>query len=438
MNNHELSNASGVKFNAAGHLLTTDGSGNLLYNGAIINGDVQNWAQYNANHNVTIPAAYSLSINAENSLVYYKDSHLNTNIYHGVEGNVDSPDFISFPTTFQVGTTLNPAREITMTAGALGFGINSDTEVNIDATVLVNISSEAVVSIEATEFNLTSGLTTFEIGEWNTTAAATTFEVGSFDLISAGNVAMSGTLATILFGATTITTAGLGITAGATVIGVASMNTVSAGNVTTSGTQIGFTAGTTFNTTSVGNTNLIAQDTMNIQGTNQINLTAPIVAASAILKAPTVKADTIQPNTGTSVSIPSLNLSTVTGIASGVISYPTTAQLYYNTSTKKVFYDATPFSIIVTAGSSVGLAAAINEESFVLTGSGTFNFITAPLAGVASGFYVTVKNGTTSNITIQENGATIAGPASGVLYGNGATNAAICYIYWNGTSLIMY
>jgi hypothetical protein len=78
-------------------------------------------------------------VNAENALTVYRNSILNTNILHGVAGNLSAPDFISFPNTFQVGSTVAPAREITMTAGALGLGLNSLTEVNMDAVGAVAI-----------------------------------------------------------------------------------------------------------------------------------------------------------------------------------------------------------------------------------------------------------------------------------------------------------
>ncbi len=285
VNNFGLTNVRDIKFNGAGKLLATNVGGALTYDGQVITtgdaGNAANWAQYPANHNVRIPGDYDFSMNLANTETFYPDCTLNANIYHGVSGSAVAPDFISFPTTFQVGTTVNPAREITMTAGAEGFGINSDTEINIDATLLVNIYSAGPVSIESvTDFNVTASLTTFEIGEFNVAAAATTFEVASFDVVSAGNVFIEGTIATLAFGATTVTTAALGITTAATIIGCASWNLTSAGNVTTLGTQIGFTAGTKFETLSSGDTSLVANGILTTQSLNAINLTAPIVNIS--------------------------------------------------------------------------------------------------------------------------------------------------------------
>ncbi len=282
LNNFGLTRVRDINFNGAGKLLATNVGGKLTYDGQVITtgpeGSASNWAQYNANHNVVIPPAYNFSMNPNNSVTFFPDCTLNANIYHGESGSLVAPDFISFPTTFQVGTTINPAREITMTAGAEGFGINSLTEVNIDATALVNIYSDGIVSIEAiADINLAGVLATFDFGEFNIGALATTFEVASFDVVSVGNVSIGGTVATFGFGATTIGTAALGITAAATVIGVATWNLTSAGNVTTVGTQIGFTAATKFETLSSGDTNLVANSNMNIKSLKAINLEAPIV-----------------------------------------------------------------------------------------------------------------------------------------------------------------
>jgi hypothetical protein len=568
---HGLLHVRDIAFNAPGHLLAINGGGDLTYNGQVINtgpgGDVRNWANYVASSNVVIPAAYYLSINAENTLTYYKDSHLNTNIYHGVAGNESSPDFISFPTTFQVGTTVNPAREITMTAGALGFGINSDTEINIDALELLEMRATTpgtgVVTIESGgDFNLTALVTTFEVGEWNTVAGAVTMEIGSLDIVSAGNIFLEGTLTTLTFGATTLTTGALNLLTAAVVAEIASMNVVSAGNVTTLGTQIGFTAGTKFETLSASDTNLVANGAMNITGDtvnitgNQINISTPTVyapkttlvtsnvqatniSADTAFASPQIAADTILryhgtnvnipavsidelfgiapgfgPNskyliydTGTrglsytavgslgptgatgpagptgssgptgpagpvlpnivtrtvttstlttnvilpldiaTVNIPSLNISTVTGIPPGTVVPLTTASVYYDYTDKKLFYDTTPFSVIVLpCPITFALTLSINEQAFILTSSGSTaicNFTTSALSGSPSGFYITVKNGNPNgggnDIIIQENGVTVPGPTSGTLYSATTTaNASICYLLWDGARLTLY
>jgi len=230
---NDLNRTALIRFGpASDNILAVDGANRLTYNGNIIQtgtGNIANWAQYNANHNVVIPAAYALTINAENTLTVYKNTILNTNIYHGAEGNASSPDFISFPTSFQVGNPAFPARVISMTAGAEGFGINSDTEVNIDALGLVAISAGGVLTMEAVgDVNITGALTTFEIGDWTVAAGGlewatggVVWGAGAFDLTCAGTALITAPLvniagASVSFtgGLVTIASGGLAVAAG--------------------------------------------------------------------------------------------------------------------------------------------------------------------------------------------------------------------------------
>lgn len=173
--------------------LAVNVGGDLTYNGNVIqvgNDIVSQWANYQAVNNVMIPSAYALNINQENVLTTYKNSQLNTNIYHGVAGNVVSPDFISYPTTFQVGNTTSPARTINLTSGIGGTTIFSEQGVSIEGIVDVNINSEIItldapagdVNITSLAWTVETGLTNFTVGEWNVFGAATTFEVGDFSL----------------------------------------------------------------------------------------------------------------------------------------------------------------------------------------------------------------------------------------------------------------
>ena len=230
MNNHSIDGINQLIFQQGGNVnnLSVDGANNLTYNGAIVNtgaGSVANWANFPAVNNVRIPKEYSLSINAENGLSTYLNSQLNTNILHGVAGNLSAPDFISYPTNFQVGTTLNPARTISMVSGIGGTTINSNQGVSITGTTDVNINSEVItldaptgdinatslaLTMEAgtafitslTEFNLASPLTTFEVGEFNILAGLTQFEFGEFN-VTAGLTTMEVGGLAILSGATT-------------------------------------------------------------------------------------------------------------------------------------------------------------------------------------------------------------------------------------------
>ena len=245
MNNNSVSGINQLIFRAGTPLqntnnLSVDGAtNNLLYNGDVVQvgaGNVADWAQFNANHDVVIPSAYALSVNAENALTFYRDTVLNTNIKHGVAGNASAPDFISFPTTFQVGSTVAPAREITMTAGAEGLGLNSLTEANLDALGAVVITAGGALTMEATgDVNLLGTLTTFEIGNWAVGAGAlewatgaVAWESGAFDLTCAGtalitaplinlagaSVSFTGGLVTVASGGMAIASGGLSVAGG--------------------------------------------------------------------------------------------------------------------------------------------------------------------------------------------------------------------------------
>jgi len=245
MNNNSITGISQLIFRNGNPLVNINNlsvdpnNNNLLYNGTPVQvgaGNVADWAQYPANNDVTIPADYALSVNAENTLAVYRDSQLNTNILHGVAGNASAPDFISYPTTFQVGSTVAPAREITMTAGALGLGLNSLTEANLDAVGAVVITAGGALTLDAVgDVNLLGALTTFEIGNWAVGAGAlewatgaVAWESGAFDLtcagtalinaplinLAGGSVSFTGGLVTVASGGMAIASGGLSVAGG--------------------------------------------------------------------------------------------------------------------------------------------------------------------------------------------------------------------------------
>jgi hypothetical protein len=195
MATNNIDEVGSIIFQQGGNVntLAVNVGGDLTYNGDVVQvGEeaVARWANYEAINNVMIPSSYALNINQENALTVYKISQLNTSIHHGVEGNVASPDFISFPTTFQVGTATSPAREINLTSGAGGTTIFSEEGVSIEGLADVNINSEVItldapvgdVNITSAAWTVETGLTNFTVGEWNVLGAATTFEVGDFSL----------------------------------------------------------------------------------------------------------------------------------------------------------------------------------------------------------------------------------------------------------------
>jgi hypothetical protein len=226
LNNNDITFIQNVVFrnNNNNNTLTTDGNNQLIYNGQVVTtgqgGNVANWAQYNANNDVNIPSDYRLTINANNDLDFYKDTILNTNIYHGVATNLFfSPDFISYPTTFQVGSLTEPAREISLNAGVEGIGINTlESVITIDAGAAVLINAGGAITMETeAEINLTGLLTTFEIADWNVTAGAVTMEVAEFSVVSDANINLTGTDTTFEFGEWNITAGATTIEAGAIV-----------------------------------------------------------------------------------------------------------------------------------------------------------------------------------------------------------------------------
>jgi hypothetical protein len=229
---HNLVNVPTITFANPANSLTTNGQNQLVYNGQVIqtgNGNIANWAQYNANHDVVIPSAYALSINAENTLNVYRTSVLNTNIAHGVAGNNSSPNFTSYPTDF----TVNSARKISfnttnITPLVSGIGLNSASSINIDCATVLTIAAVGDV-------NVAGAITTFEIGEfniacanWNVEAAALEWATGAvvwgcgaFDLTATGTclinaplINLAGASVSFTGGLVTIASGGLAVAAG--------------------------------------------------------------------------------------------------------------------------------------------------------------------------------------------------------------------------------
>ena len=230
---HNLVNVPTITFANPANSLTTNGQNQLVYNGQVVqsgNGNIANWAQYNANHDVVIPSTYALSINAENTLNVYRTSQLNTNIAHGVAGNNSSPNFTSYPTDF----TVNSARKISfnttnVTPLVSGIGLNSASTINIDCLEILTLTAGGDV-------NLAGAITSFEIGEfniacanWNVEAAALEWATGAvvwnstagFEFVAEALTAFNAPLINFLGGAVnfqgglvTITAGGLSVLGG--------------------------------------------------------------------------------------------------------------------------------------------------------------------------------------------------------------------------------
>ena len=368
---HNLVNVPTITFANPANSLTVNGTNQLVYNGQVIQtggGNIANWAQYPANANVVIPSAYGFSINATNTLTNYNSCVLNANVYHGVQGNNSSPDFISFPTTFQVGNVVAPARTISMTAGVGGFGINSDTGINIDCTTLLSIATEG-------DLNILSGLTTVETGEiniacanWNVEAGALEWATagvawgcGAFDLTATGTVLVTAPLVnftggsvSFLSGITTIAGGGLAVAAG----GVS----VTAGGVAITGGGLLVTGG-------VANLNSGA----NVPGT----LTAPTIAGVSTL-------------TGTGGGAALTNIATINGQPVGTVG---TGQQTYRISSPIFAPTLTKTSSVIWESDTL-LWKFSDIPTFNVTVVG---YDTTDLTNFATiGFYITIlQNGIT-------------------------------------------
>ena len=368
---NDLVNVETITFANPANSLTVNGTNQLVYNGQVIQtggGNIANWAQFPANANVVIPSAYGFSINATNTLTNYNSCVLNANVYHGVQGNNSSPDFVSYPTTFQVGGTTSPARTITMTAGVGGFGINSLTGINIDCATLLSIATEG-------DLNILSGLTTVETGEINIACANWSMEAGAlewatgavgwgcgaFDLTATGTcliqaplVNFTGGSVSFLAGVTTIAGGGLAVAAG----GVS----VTAGGVAITGGGLLVTGG-------VANLNSGA----NVPGT----LTAPTIAGVSTL-------------TGTGGGAALTNIATINGQPVGTVG---TGQQTYRISSPIFAPTITKTSSVIWESDTL-LWKFSDIPTFNVTVVG---YDTTDLTNFATtGFYITIlQNGIT-------------------------------------------
>lgn len=104
---------------------------------------------------LNVPVAYTsslvcstLTVNGFNGFTY-ADSHFDGNFLMGAASNVTSPSFIAYPTNFIVGDLTNAAREISLTAGVLGIGLNSAAAIDMNAVLGVSITGGGTVAIQS-------------------------------------------------------------------------------------------------------------------------------------------------------------------------------------------------------------------------------------------------------------------------------------------------
>jgi hypothetical protein len=183
--------------------------------------------------------------------------------------------------------------------------------------------------------------------------------------------------------------------------------------------------------TVIANGRTVNMSTINALSVNSQTMGTSTVTVSSIV------GNTIIPKDTTTVTVPNLTVSTVQGINSGIIG-AASASVYYNPTSKTLFYDNVPTSLLLFPGTTLALAPSYNEQIFILTGAGTINFTTTGLGLGNASFYVTIKNGTATNLTIQANGVNIPGVTSQLWASSITGNGAPCYLYWDGTVLTMY
>jgi hypothetical protein len=93
---------------------------------------------------------------------------------------------------------------------------------------------------------------------------------------------------------------------------------------------------------------------------------------------------------------------------------------------------------IIQVATTTPLISSTQNTIFILTSGTIQNFTSAELTLLDNGKIWYVKNGSTTDITIQHNGTFITGQTSTIHTNTGATNSSIQILYWSGTDLIMY
>ena len=364
MNGFCIRNAGCVGFtNDPANLLTTAGT-TLEWRGQPVQvgnvGNVALWANYVAASDVYIPAAHALNINQENANFYYKDCHLNANIYHGVYGGhgippfvSTSPDFISYPTTFQVGGIGSPAREFSVTAGLEGLGLNSLTELNIDSpsifvngvaveiggggvtinptgAILMTSADLTATMVGAVEINSLTlgieiaaavGLVAINAGAAVEIGAGAAVQVGAAGAISltaggALNFVSDGALWNV--GALTFNALGVNLNWGATRITTGEATWGSLTNISITAATLNLTGGVNLNI--LGAITSITSGTLLINNPTATTIASPVLSlnsAQTILNAGSVfKTDIVQPTTADNLAISGVK--TITGGGSGM------------------------------------------------------------------------------------------------------------------------
>ena len=126
------------------------------------------------------------------------------------------------------------------------------------------------------------------------------------------------------------------------------------------------------------------------------------------------------------ITIPSLSSATKSNV------------VYYDTASKEISYGSisVPAIIVQDASGSLILTQAMNGSTFILSGGTDSINIATSLSGVASGYYVYVRNNNSAlNTTITLFGA---GQGQPVIGRTSTYNSIPLILFWNGTNFNFY
>jgi hypothetical protein len=460
MNNQQISNLTQIRFANPANVLTTNAGNQLTYNGAIVqtgNGNTSNWAQFPANASVSIPYPHAFSVNGANSSTFKPNVTMHANIYHGVATfeSFVQPDFVSYPSTFSVGSAVPgySALNVDLNGGTEGVTIYSVTGVGILGDVDVDITAGGLLTFEAVgDINMTSAAITVETGAMNVTAAAVEVECATLGVVSTGFLNLGSATFSIETGLMDIGCGALGIECAA--IGIASLagvvitggtteitvglTNITTGNLnfTTATAQFNATLGLSINT---GASNTTFNGQAVIVDTNLLQVNCPLTATEGITISGTtsfnagaviINTSGMQVNCPLTISSSPLAVGTIIPVSGADITLSgglLTPQLYS-------FLTPTPIEIFVP----VTYAVAPQDYGRTLllgadTGGQTFN-INNTLIAANAGWFCYLRNIRTFDIAV-----TVSGTPIGTLYAaltTAQTPAAM--LYWNGVNLVIY
>ena len=484
MNAHALSNLTQITFANPANVLTTNVGNQLTYNGAVVQtgaGSTSNWAQYPANHDVSIPYPNAFSVNGANSSTFKPNVTMNANIYHGVatfESSVQ-PDFVSYPNVFSVGSAVPgyAALNVDLNGGDEGVTIYSVTGIGILGDVDVDITAGGLLTLEATgDINLTSAAITVETGDINVAAGAVNVEcaemavvsTGIYDVTSASILVETGAMG-ITAGAIAIGCASIGIVSGAGVVITGGTTTIAVGattiatgnmNITSAATQLTTTSGLTIatgasNTTFNGNQVIVNTDAMQVNCPLTLTEGVTISGLTTISGGP-LAVNTIQPATGTTLTLSGSTTitgpTTITGsttisgdsLTVGTIQAPSLTGLITlsgTTRNQQSYPLLTPIPYRVFVPVSYALSPFDYGRTLLLgaiTSGQTFDIVNLGLTSSNTGFFIYLRNINLFDVAVTVGGVAIQGNTSTLYAASTTSNTGQSMIYWDGLTLTMY